>query len=363
MLAYAMLLVVPTAAILLRDRGQLRVGEEKPQNIPNGMTAGFFSLFFLLLALRSEGCGVDLESYRWYFDQAETYSWWKMVANYQLEPGFVLLMKVVWLVGGNFRMLMVAAALLSVWPLLRFYRREAENGLLTLVLFLTVAPFSMYFSGLRQAIAMGFAFPAWECAGKRRWRPFLAAVGLAVLFHKSAFVLAVLYPLYRVKLTEKELPGMLAALGALYLGNEFLFSRLVGFLWHGGGGEITRTGDFTVLALLVLFLVYSFLLPEEERLEEGLRGMRNILLLCAGVQCFAPVNLIAMRVNYYFLPFLPVLIPKLANRSREVYRAVALVSIVVMTAFFGGFFFWKASVDADLLRVFPYVPFWKEAVL
>ncbi|MBQ9151954.1 MAG: hypothetical protein IJX72_06865, partial [Clostridia bacterium] len=61
------------------------------------------------------------------------------------------------------------------------------------------------------------------------------------------------------------------------------------------------------------------------------------------------------RVNYYFLLFIPVLIPKIARRSKYTWEPMARLSVAVMIAFFTFWFFLQAHTGADKLNVFPYV--------
>jgi len=77
------------------------------------------------------------------------------------------------------------------------------------------------------------------------------------------------------------------------------------------------------------------------------------------IQMFAPVHGLVMRVNYYFLPFVPVLIPRIVRRAKESMRQLVLISMIVMYSFFTVYFFYHAYTGADILRIYPYIPFWK----
>ena len=78
------------------------------------------------------------------------------------------------------------------------------------------------------------------------------------------------------------------------------------------------------------------------------------------MQSFASVNSVAMRLNYYYLIFIPLLIPKVADGARTELRQLARVSTVVFVCFFFFWFFKEAYTGADILQVFPYVPFWAQ---
>lgn len=359
MLPYYCLFALPVLIALVENDRKIRIGFEKKAWDHNHSLVAFFLGLFCLLALRDLSCGADLVNYQWYYETIAAFTWQEVLNYGELERGYVILNKVVSLLSDDFRAWLVVCACLSVAPVLWFYRKEAEGPVLTMVLFASVVPVSMYFSGLRQAMAMAFAFPAWGCARKRKKFYFFLVVWCASLFHRSAWVLVVMYPIYHVKITPNWLYILVPGLLLLFACKAPVFTALAQWLWKGEGAEVTQTGATAVLILLILFGVYAFFIPDERKMDEEMTGYRNILLLTIGIQCFAPINMIAMRMNYYFLPFLPILIPKIANRRKRNYQRLANISIVVMTVFFGVYFFWKAYTDADMLQVFPYLPFWK----
>ena len=115
----------------------------------------------------------------------------------------------------------------------------------------------------------------------------------------------------------------------------------------------------TVLVLLIIFTIYSYVIADENQLDNDTIGFRNILLLMVTLQCFAPIHALSMRMNYYFLIILPVILPKIVNRSKISMKKIAKLSVIVMTAYFLFFFYNRAFNGADSLEIYPYVPFWK----
>lgn len=59
------------------------------------------------------------------------------------------------------------------------------------------------------------------------------------------------------------------------------------------------------------------MVPQESKMDKDIIGLRNILFLSAFLQCFTLVNYWAMRMNYYFLIFLPILISKIPGCCKE----------------------------------------------
>lgn len=313
----------------------------------------FFAIFLSLLSLRDVTCGTDLLRYAEKFDQAARADWTE-VFQAEKDVGYAVFQKLVRTMTSDFGVFLGLVALLSLVGIWFFYRRESEHAPLTIALFLTVAPFTMYFSGLRQILAMALVIPAWYCAKHRKWLWFLAVVLLTATLHRSGFVVILLYPLYHIRITAKWLLFLTPACLAVLIFNKPIFQWLLMLLNESEYG-MTDTGAYTVLILLVMFTAYAFLISDEERMDQDTVALRNILILTVFIQCFAPVHTLAMRVNYYFLLFIPILIPKIARRAKCTWAPIARLSIAVMLVFFTAWFFLQGHLGADKLNVFPYV--------
>lgn len=357
MLPYFILMFLPLAVSLIQHDGVITVNPQRLRNPRRMPTDAFFLVLLLLLLIRGLDCGVDVRTYLKNFQIMSDSELSQALAT-DREHGYRFLLWCLSQITGNFRWVLVLAALLAVIPLWRFYRDEAEMQAMTLVLFLTIAPYNMYFSGLQQTMAMAFAFPAWRCARNGKWVSFLLLVLLAMQFHISAFMLLALYPLYHLRITRRWLIFIIPLMIVVYRYNDVIFNFLSVLLWKSYG-EAGNTGATTVLLLLILFAAYAFILPEDSKLDKEIIALRNVLLCAIFIQCFAPVHSLAMRMNYYFLTFVPILIPKIANRCKAEFRDVRNVSLVVMMLFFMAYYFLRAYTGTDILEIYPYIPFWK----
>ena len=352
MLPYYLLAGLPACLMFLGKVANKNVSKKK-------IILVFFALFVALLGCRDIVCGIDLGNYFLFFqDAAKT----PFSNEYELELGYVALESIVAWVAPDFQLFLLAVALFSLVPIFLLYRKESESPLLTIALFMTIAPFSMYFSGLRQICAMAFAVPAYYFSKRKKPICFWLTVALAMLFHQSAFILALLYPVYNLRIRRNSLFVIVPLLVGVVIFNEQIFEFLLGFLSESyieKYSEYESTGAYTILIVLAVFALYSFFMPREIKLEDDVIGLRNILLLSVLIQCFAPVHFLAMRFNYYFLVFVPILIPKIANRSSLKNKPIARLSVVAMCCFFTIYFFYYAYTSEDILNIYPYVPFWE----
>lgn len=358
MIPYFLLVALPVLVRLIGKEYRFTTGRKVLLQTNTASIDTFMVIFLILLALRGLVCGNDTRQYYRLFEMYRSQRVSDLISGGGYEMGYKLLN---WLIGntlGNYQGLLTVTAVICVYPLWYFYKRESENQLLTIALFLSVAPYMMYFSGIRQAIAVSMSVPAWYAAKNKKLPLFAAIVVLAMQFHTSALLLSAIYPLYYAKITKKWLWFVIPCIMGVYAFKEIIFSYLFTLLWKEY--SLTQaTGATTILFLLILFGLYVYILPEEKSLDKDTIAMRNILLLSIVIQIFAMLHPLSMRMNYYFLIFVPLLIPRIANRSKKQFAQIARLSVIVMTVFFMYYFVNSVITDNDALNIFPYIPFWK----
>jgi hypothetical protein len=128
-------------------------------------------------------------------------------------------------------------------------------------------------------------------------------------------------------------------------------------------GETTETGAYAMLILFAIFTVFAYVLPDEKLMDKETLGQRNLLLMALMLQCFAPVHVLAMRLNYYFIIFIPVLIPKILKYHKRSLKKLTIASQVVMIGFFVLYYlintYESCKTGISDLNTYPYIPFWK----
>ena len=122
--------------------------------------------------------------------------------------------------------------------------------------------------------------------------------------------------------------------------------------------KIENTNAYNMLYLLISFAIFSFILVKERTASITIKGMRNILLFALFIQIFASINTIVMRMGYYYLLFIPLLIPMVIRYGQRFNKEVLLCVHLVLIVFFTGYFFFNANYGADILNLYPYEFFW-----
>ena len=357
MFPFVILLFVP---ILIQHivLGNKKVNYEKKNSIA---LAVFFVIFAVLVMLRHETIGNDTRNYIRTFEKYCALPWSGIAARTG-ELGFAYFVKVVSLFTKTPQVFLAITTLVTMAMIYPTYRRLNADPSLAIVIFSVMSTFVMTFSGIRQMLAVGIGFVAYEFTRRKKPIPFVIAVAIAMTFHTSAFMLAFMYPLYHVKITRKWLFVVVPVLLLMLVFNNQIFAVLGALLerYTQYDASVARTGAYTMIILFALFAVFAFLIPDEKRLNRETIGLRNFLLFALVLQMFAPLHTLAMRMNYYYIIFIPLLLPQVIECRSERWKQIAVLGRHVMVLFFFAYFFISAYGGGNL-NVFPYRFFWEAA--
>lgn len=321
----------------------------------------FFVIWLVLLLFRSERVGIDLSVYKMNFNNYIFLSWKEIfngIFEGEFEAGFVVISKIISYLTDNFRAMIIICACISVIPIWILYRNEAHIGFFAIVMFLNIAPFPMYFSGLRQAMAMALVMPCYYfCKNKKIWH-FLLMVFIAFLFHRSAMILLLMYPIYHLRLKKAyHIVYIAPIIAAIYVLKKPIFSFLLNFVGDYADeyeDAIKDTGAYAVTLLLAILLVYAFLVANSDIIDYDTMGLRNLMILSVILQVFSGVHTIAMRMNYYFLLLVPLAVCKVVKNGDKKIKDIIHLSLICMMAFFFAYYIYFIHTDEDILRIYPY---------
>lgn len=319
----------------------------------------FFLLLTILVMFRHESIGNDTQYYMHIFEKISRMQWLDMGKN-SIEIGFSYFNKIISLVTKDPQIFLMIAAVVTSFMVYPTYKRLCVDASLSIVIFCILSTFVMLFSGMRQMLAIGIGFIAYEFARKKRLVLFLLAVLVATTFHTSAFMLIFMYPLYHANITKKWLFAAIPVLGIIFVFNKQIFSVLTRLLegYTKYEGTMTQTGAYTMIILFTIFAIFAFVIPDESLLDRETIGLRNFLLLSLAIQLFAPLHNLAMRMNYYYIIFIPLLLPKIIACRSKRWNQVALAGRHIMVIFFLIYFFVNAY-SGGKLNVFPHHFFWE----
>ena len=319
------------------------------------VTIGFFFIcYFLLLSLRDYSIGVDTKHYIDSFNLIRHLDWKTALASGVDRPAFIVLEKIVGLVGGE-RLFLIVCSAIMVFPIMYFYKNEAEGSMFCISFFLNSLIFEVLFSGMRQGITIALAVPAYYMAKKKKIIPFILVVIFAFLFHRAGIMLAFIYPFYHAKITKKWLwvviPFFVFSYFRRYLILQLIFTIAGEDYTYNYEFLTGQSGQFGLMILFILLAIYSYIFLDEELAGEEEIGLRNLLLLAAFIHMLTPLHPVISRINYYFILFIPAAITRINNRRNEKLYQVGTIATYFLPVFFFVYFFVGKS---DSLGVLDY---------
>lgn len=368
-LMFAPLLVYQVA--VLRDEDTPRAGwfisiDKKPRNLNNSLVIPvFFLLYFILLSLRHELLGKDLLNYKMFFRNISTLDFPSVLQ----EEGDVLYWVLCWIIGqftDDYQIFLTIIAAISVLPLAKLYCEDRQYGFMQIVLYMNMSNFIMLFSGLRQAVAMSFGLLAFSFVRKKKPLWFLFFALITIGFHHTGFMVLAYYPLYHMRLKKQHLVIVIPVIAAVFaFGRQiFQFASALAMSLMGDkyDVQVEETGAYTMIILFALFAAAAYFFPDDQKMDDDAYGMRNMLLMALLLQCFAPLHELAMRMNYYFILFVPIAVARTIKHSKDNIRLVADVARYVIVTFFAVYFLYTVYMSCQTgesaLNTYPYRPFW-----
>lgn len=318
-----------------------------------------FFLVFLLLALRNETMGVDLLSkdmtggYLVAYDALAKKPWSVIFDGYlNYEAGYIFLNKLVALLsGGNRQVFLAVCALGSLLPVAYMIYRNSDTPAFSFLIYMGLPVFLLLYSGLRQSLAIGLTFLSIRFIQKRKPIPFILLVLAASQFHYSAYLFLLAYPIYYLRMNTALRVVSVFVLPVVFLLRHPLFSILSKLLKQNAA--VDDNGAVTLF--LVFFAIYFFCFIFTDESEEQ-NGYTNLFFLACFCQAFGSVNSIAVRVGYYFMMPLALLLPKAVDSMRvEQERRLAKIVIAACFALYGLY----AIYSSTWAEANPYHWFWE----
>jgi hypothetical protein len=285
---------------------------------------------FLLLALRADTYGADANYYRNGFSYIASLDFEHMagalnpsllndadlVWPYSFENGWVVLNWLFAAAGLTYRSLVVALSAATAVSFTVFCRRYSKNPCYSLFLMSCLAflPYAVFI--LRQTLAFCICLWAVPFALERKPGRFLLVVACAFLFHRSALLFLVLYPLAGLRATKRAVGWALAAFLGIALASATVLPYVlpallslvgkahysVGFAWNN-----MVALQFVLVAALLAFPVDA--MCGDARVNLAVWGMLASLVTYGAMLN----NEVLARANEYLWVFVVLLVPALLD--------------------------------------------------
>ena len=351
-----MLIYFVTYALLLAS--PILIGKLSQKKYRNRNIAIFcFILVWGLLALRHPSMGKDLRyeqekvGYIQSFFNIIEKSWTEVFLldnYYNYEKGYLILNKLIGSIFPNIQFFLAVVAFLSLAPIFYVIYKKSVSPVFSILVYMGLSPFLLTYSGLRQSIAIAMCFLSIIYIERKRILPFICIILLATTIHTSALVFLLAYPLYQIRFSQKTRLVTIFGIGLVYLIRVPLFSALIKIM--GRATVIDNNNSITLF--LVFCMIYVFCIfytgPEYQ-------GNLNLFFIACCIQGMGGVNLLVIRVGYYFILPLCVLLPNIIDKiSNKKERILIKLGVGISFLTWGLF----SIYNTDWAMAYPYIPFW-----
>lgn len=321
------------------------------------------ALILMIPAILRQETGNDYLRYVEFFHLAS------IDAYVPTEAGFNWLAKAVYGLFGyeNYLLLFAIYAVMTILAMLAVIRQQAENFCFSFFLFMMFGYYFQSFNTMRYYFALSLSLLAMTCLLRRQYAGFAGLVLLASLFHKTALITLLLYPVAAHRWKKRELAAGVVPGLAVLLFHEKAMELLLSLYpsWEGtvdlaAGTSISWVNIAKCLA--VLLLAYYVKADEDPDTFRGrqlvmYRNSAYIGLLLYVFGWFIPeVSRICYYLTFTQIFYLPMLLSGLPETEKG-RRQKKLLTILVIAAALVFFALFLRTAYRDTIKILPYKSF------
>jgi len=320
------------------------------------------AFLWILLALRNVSMGLnDTENiYLPYFEMLRSmdlidifqYQW-------MTDKVFFIIMKILQLIFNNYQICIAIFAIPFIGlPMYVIYKYSLNKRLSTIIFISLFYGYGFFL--LRQSIALAIVLFSYKFIHEKKFVKFVVAILIAALFHKTALLVLILYPICnKIQFSSKNYILILVAIIGSIVFKDFIIYILRDLLgmWslqHGiySVGEKVPIGGIAVL--LVILLVSSIVLKLFNARNDEINCMQNFVTI--GVIIFSLSNIIveAYRFSLYFSIFNILLLSNALYNCRNMEPKIYKTGILVIEGIFILYFLFRSINNVGIN---PYVFF------
>lgn len=264
-------------------------------------------------------------------------SWSRVLSQYDKDPFYYFLGNVFSKLGFTYRGWFVFIAIVYLGGFFYIVSKYSRDYFVSLLFLISQSYFYFSMTGLRQTLAMGVCFFAFDYAMRKKLVPFLLLVFLAAMFHSSAWVFIVFYPLKNMKFGWRQVGAILIAvmMSIFFSGSINRFISLLAWSDTLAGYSEVTTGlsisGFVIQLFIILLYIYSIGMQEIN--EISYRPYINILFLGLFFQTFV-INIDNIfRMSMYFSVYGALTIPEAIvlqpDKRRMIVYAVVVIALLL----------------------------------
>jgi hypothetical protein len=255
--------------------------------------------------------------------------------------------------------LFLITAFFIVFSNMRFIYKYSAMPLLSVLMYISAIPFGQYhlvLSLLRQGLAISIFLFAFDSILKRKPLRFIILVFIAMLFHKSALLCLLLYPLAKIKFNFKYATPSVVLIGVIiFLFPQVLYQIVSNLSYGGYSSWIMYNTDYIGILIkmfLSLFLFVLFYICGYNKLKSSIifNTLCWALFLSFVNELISQKIYFFTRCSFYFSCFYIIAFPYVINIIEDKKNRIILVFAVLFMLVFNNIEFFINRAEKVHLR-------------
>lgn len=307
-------------------------------------------LLMIIVSLRNLSFGTDtlvyVEKFRKYnlieFSQIIDY----LNKIDEKDKTFYLLVRILNLFSLEESLIVVLFSILFLTSIFWMIYKYSNNSLISIILFICLGYLFFSLTGLRQTFALTFIIFSYKYLRERKMYKFIILVLLASLFHSTALVFLIAYPLVYLKLGIKHLVVLISASLINILFNSQIYSLLKNYIFNeqyeyylNNEESLNYSGFLIQLSIFLFCLIFKKVILTKS--PENIT-FYNLIFIGLIFQLFATNIAVVFRISLYFSIFSIILFSNVISSFKDVYIRILVnlivIVILIMYLFISGYY-------------------------
>jgi transmembrane protein EpsG len=302
-----------------------------------------FSQYMFLYTFKDNYIFNDIWAHLISFEHSKTVGWKELykirdsVGYLNYELGWRYYVKILSTLSSNGLILIFTTGFIIIYSYAFDISKYSIAPWFSLLLFNTIIFYNSLFI-MRQNIAVAISIYSFKYIVERKIWKFILVIGTAILFHKTAIVLIVLYFLYPLKLSTKVILLFLFA-AAIF---NYWFSEIINIaIFYFDKYEVYKYAEYSAnkTSFLISISVLLFVCVQYYPFTKlgGYNKLFFIMIILLTALDFARIGSesgLIGRLGIYFYPAIVILLPNSVNEIRSPAFKYLSVSIIATLYYF-----------------------------
>lgn len=212
--------------------------------------------------------------------------------------------------------LLIIASFVAVTLGILVYR-YSPSPFWSYTMYIAMGFYMFTYSGLKQAVAMGFLLLAAMAMFERKFLKYLLFIFLGGLFHAPAFIFLAAYPFCRQKLNRRYVLVLVGLVLAVFLYR----TQIVNFmneLYYEDADAFADTNEVGgKFIMMVLIMILGVVLRPLHKWDTVYLQVFNLMILAAALQSMSVFGNVFSRLADYYYQFVVLYIPLIMQSGRS----------------------------------------------